>query len=102
MGVYIKEDMMAVVELDEDFEYMYVREAKYGGGFDVMGVGIYPDSSVLAGQERITFVDCCETIEECEEKYPACKDSFHGAFTEPRNTYDHLPDTQDGYEWDGE
>ena len=84
-----------MAHIDEEFDYMYVRPANYGTGFDVMGVGTHPESSVLAGQDRIVFMDSFETVEECEDKYPACKDSFHGAFTEPRNTYDHLPDTGD-------
>lgn len=86
----------------EDYNYMYVRPAKYGEGFDVMGVGTYEQSSVLAGQDKICFVDTFDTIEKCHEEYPESSDTFNVAMTEPRNTYDHLPDTPDGYEWDGE
>lgn len=79
------------------FNYMYVRPATYGNGFDVVGVGTYEKSSVLAGQDKICYVATFDTVEECEEKYPECKGSFHGEFTAPRNTFDHLPDEGDGW-----
>ena len=76
---------------------MNVRDANYGTGYDVMGVGVYPASSVLAGQDKIVFLDSFESLEECEAKYPTSTDTFHGEFTAPRNTFDHLPDEGDGW-----
>lgn len=76
--------------MDDNFDYLYTRNAKHGTGFDVMGVGTYEESSVLAGQARIVFIDSYETQEECWEHYPMCRFTHHGAFTEPQNYFDHL------------
>ncbi len=76
---------------------MYTRPATYGTGFDVMGVGTQEKNSVLAGQEKIVFVDSFETIEECHETYPEARGTHNNSFTEPRNTYDHLSDGGDGW-----
>ena len=78
------------MEITKNLDYYYVRAANYGTGFDVMGVGTHPQSSVLAGQERVVFLDSYETEEECYENYPQSKGDFRGAFTEPQNYFDHL------------
>lgn len=77
------------------FNYMYVRPAKIGDGYDVIGVSTYEASSVLAGQDRIVFVDSYDTVEECEANHPECKGSYHNHFTAPSNTYDHLRNDED-------
>lgn len=81
--------------LNESLAEYYIRPAKMGTGFDVMGVGTYGSSSVLAGQAKIVFMDNFETVKECELEYPDCKGSFHNEFTEPKNTFDHLSDESD-------
>ncbi|RYU63775.1 hypothetical protein [Aliivibrio finisterrensis] len=63
------------------------------GGFDVYGWGIYPTSSVLAGQDCKTYFDYFETIEEVNKYYPDATASHK--LMEPQNTFDHLPDTPD-------
>ena len=90
-----------------EFNYFYIRPSKtpeYGWNFDAVGVGEYEPSSVLAGQERICFLDGFETVEEAEEflrkEHGATDIEYHGPFTAPRNTFDHLPDEPDyGYNW---
>ena len=74
----------------KDYDYRYARPTKYGHGFSVIEVSTYPESSVLAGQDKITFIDGFDTLEECWEAYPDSKDMFHNKLTEPTNTYDHL------------
>lgn len=79
----------------KQYKYIYVTEAKYGGGYDVKGVGTYEKSSVLAGQDKIVFIETFETIEEAQHAYPTA--DYMGNFCEPRNTFDHLPDNGDGW-----
>lgn len=80
----------------KEFKYTYIRHANMGfSGYDVMGVGTHDESSVLAGQDRVVFLDCYETLEEAKKAYPDA-DLTHSVF-EPRNIYDHLPDSSDLY-----
>ena len=62
-------------------------------GFTVYGLGTYPRSSVLAGQQRRTFLDSFATLEEAQAKFPNAK-------LVPGTTYQapdlsHLPDDGD-------
>lgn len=56
----------------------------------VRGVaGVYPPSSVLAGQSRIISVDQSRSFEEMKAKYPEA--DIKSEWTAPQNTFDHLP-----------
>lgn len=79
------------------YDYMYARPNKYGRGFDAMGVicNGYGRSSVLAGQDMICFVESFPTLEALDKKYPGLGENVHGRWTEPRNSFDHLPGDDD-------
>jgi hypothetical protein len=64
------------------------------GGFDVNDIGsVYPESSVLAGQTMIKFIDSFDTIELAQAAYPEATVSHKLLL--PQNTVDHLPDDTD-------
>ena len=77
-------------------EYFITYETKHGyEGWTVKKIaGQYPRHSVLAGQDRIQFVDSFDTKEEAEAAYPTAyvTSEFTGA---PRNYVDHLPGDDD-------
>lgn len=66
-------------------------EANEYGTFSVYEFGVYPSSSVLAGQTRKSFVDMFDTIEEAKADYPHADEGFRDA----HNHFDHLPDEPD-------
>ena len=66
-------------------------EANQYGTFSVYEFGVYPNSSVLAGQTRKTFVDMFDTIEEAKASYPDADEGYRDA----HNYFGHLPDEQD-------
>ncbi|MDK9793745.1 hypothetical protein [Vibrio sp. D431a] len=55
--------------------------------------GVYPKSSVLAGQACKSFQDMFDTVEEAVAAYPEAVSSHPMA--QPKNTFGHLPDEQD-------
>lgn len=62
-------------------------------GFSIYKLDWYPPHSVLAGQQRRTFLDHVETVEEALEKFPTAE-------VIPGTTYqppflNHLPDGPD-------
>jgi hypothetical protein len=62
--------------------------------FDVKDIGsVYPESSVLAGQTMIKFVDSFDNIELAQAAYP--KATLSHSMLAPQNTFDHLPDDAD-------
>lgn len=73
----------------EDFNYLYITECEYGG-YNVKGVGTYGETSVLAGQDKIVFIETFETEEAAEQAFPMA-DKIH-KMSQPRNTFDHLSD----------
>ena len=66
-------------------------EANQYNSFSVYEFGVYPESSVLAGQTRKTFLDMFDTIEEAKASYPEAVEGYLDA----NNYFDHLPDEQD-------
>ena len=70
-----------------------IEQNKYGG-FSVYEYGVYPRSSVLAGQTRKTFLDMFTTLEEAQAAYPRADVGCNAAF----NTFDHLRDDVDDME----
>ncbi len=68
-----------------------IIEANQYGTFSVYEFGVYPRSSVLAGQTRKTFVDMFDTIEEAKASHPEAEEGF----SDPHNHFDHLPDEPD-------
>lgn len=77
-----------------DFKYIYITPSQYGG-FSVKGVSTYEDSSVLAGQDKVVFLDNYETVEDAQKEYPEA--DYTHPLLEPQNTFDHLPDNGDGW-----
>ena len=55
--------------------------------------GVYPESSVLAGQPRICWVATFETLEEAQIAYPDAV--LRCNWTAPRNFFNHLPEGYD-------
>ena len=47
--------------------------------YGVYEYGTYPDSSVLAGQERRSFIDRFPTLEEAKAAYPSAEYSGEGS-----------------------
>ncbi len=69
---------------------MTIEANKYGT-FSVYEFGVYPNSSVLAGQTRKSFLDMFDTIEDAKAAYPEAAEGFR----DPNNYFDHLPDEPD-------
>lgn len=61
--------------------------------WSVHGWGVYPDSSVLAGQPMKVFIDSFDTREQALECYPMATDS--SKWTEPTVSLNHLPGEDD-------
>jgi len=68
------------------------RGATYQNGMDtftVYEIGVYPRSSVLAGQQRRSWLDEFDSLEAAQEAYPDARLSG-STYREP--SLDHLPD----------
>jgi hypothetical protein len=75
---------------EETYErYTYSYDSQYKR-IAVHGWGIYKESSVLAGQPMKVFIDFFDTPEAALKKFPTATAS--STWTEPKNTFDHLPD----------
>ena len=61
----------------------------------VYGWGVYPRSSVLAGQQSKKYMDQYASVELALKDYPNAEVLEHIA--EAGNTFDHLSDTPDYY-----
>lgn len=72
--------------MEKTIEYSH----KYGW-FTVYEFGVYPRSSVLAGQTRKRFVEAYDTLEEAQEAHPDAVEGYRDA----HNTFNHLPDGPD-------
>ncbi len=81
----------------EDFKYKYITyDDQYSKPqFVVKGVGTYEPSSVLAGQDKIVFLDSFDTLQEAQDAFPMA-DELH-PLMQPQNNFDHLPDNGDGW-----
>lgn len=55
--------------------------------------GVYPQSSVLAGQPCKSFQDSFNSVEEALAQFPEAKSSH--PMMQPQNTFDHLSDEPD-------
>ena len=74
---------------DNDYYTIEPDRSGYGGmPFNVYGWGTWEQGSLLAGQQRKTYIDGFMTLEEAQEEYP---DANFG-FQDSNNTYDHLPE----------
>lgn len=62
--------------------------------FVVYGFGVYPESSVLAGQTMKRFVDSFETLEDAQKAYPQARVGHRSA----HNSVAHLPGPDDPVE----
>ena len=52
-------------------------------GFDVYEHGVYEESSVLHGQQRRTFMDSFQTLNEAKEAYPQAELLKHSTKPNP-------------------
>jgi len=68
------------IEYDEDYVFYKVYEWR-----------IYPQGSVLAGQDCKQLVESFPSLEEAKEAFPKATVGYR----DPCNTYDHLPDEPD-------
>lgn len=76
------------------FEYKQLRDG-LNGGVDVIGWDTYPDSSVLAGQARKTFIDSYPDEAAARAAHPDCIESWYSKWSGPVNTFNHLPGEND-------
>jgi hypothetical protein len=82
------------------FDYVLIEYPSAGATYSrpvygVYGYDTYPDTSVLSGQERRTFLDTFETLEEAQTQHPEAEWQKLGSqYREPY--LDHLPDGPDG------
>lgn len=70
-----------------------IEENNQWNWFAVYEWSVYPNGSVLAGQDCKRFVDRYETLTEAQAAHPDADVGYRDAC----NTYDHLPDDAD--EW---
>lgn len=73
------------------FDDFTIEPARYGNGVSVYGFGVYPRSSVLAGQTSKNFLDGFDTEAEALAAYPQARVGFRDAC----NTFSHLPGEDD-------
>ena len=72
------------------YDYFTIEPSKYGDDdYIVYGWGIYPQSSVVAGQQRKVMLEEFETLGEAQKKYPKAEAT---SFINPVLTTNHLPD----------
>jgi hypothetical protein len=60
-------------------EYPMIGETYQHDEYGVYEYGVYPDSSVLAGQERRSFVDSFPTLAEAKASYPNAEYNGEGS-----------------------
>ena len=78
----------------------YTIEPNAYGEVSVYGWGVYEASSVLAGQQRKSFVDGYATAAEALVAYPDA--DVHGGRVPAYNSVSHLPDREmNAYEEEG-
>ena len=84
---------MAITKSERvQIEFPSVGETYNKKRYGVYSYGIYPRSSVLAGQTRRTYLDDFETLEQAKEAYP--KAVVSGSCYQPPYL-NHLPDGPD-------
>ena len=67
---------------------MITVQAEHNGRFTVKKWDKYPAHSVLAGQDRKSFVGSYDTYDEAKEAHPDAVDIHE--MMQPVNTFDHL------------
>ena len=68
-------------------DYTIEKDQNMEDSWVVYKFGVYPRTSVLAGQTMKTYVSTFYTIEEADKAYPQAKEMYRDA----NNTFDHLP-----------
>ncbi len=72
------------------YDYFTIEPSRYSDDeYIVYGWGLYPQSSVLAGQQRKVMLEEFETLEEAQKRYPKAEQT---SFINPVITTNHLPD----------
>jgi hypothetical protein len=77
----------------KDMADWFSIEDKGRHGFSVYGWDIYPSNSVLAGQNRKSYIESFPTEEEARAAYPTAQEGT--GKRDPGNTYSHLPGEDD-------
>jgi len=59
-------------DYEDTDEYLSIEPVEFDGAteYEVIEHGVYPESSVLAGQPSRRVIDSARTIEELQQKYP--------------------------------
>jgi len=70
-----------------DWTIEYSEEYRW---YSVYEFGVYPRSSVLAGQTMKSFRDSYDTLEDAQAAHPQAKVGYR----DPMNTFDHLSDEE--------
>ena len=68
-----------------DFSIEFSNEYRW---YSVYEFGVFPRSSVMAGQTMKSFRDSFDTLEEAQKAYPHAEVGYR----DPNNTFNHLPD----------
>ena len=76
-----------------EHDYMTIEPSRYGDGFDLYGWGEYPETSVLAGQQRKQFIAAYATIELALADAPDASVIDHHIAA--HNSVAHLPGEDD-------
>ena len=81
--------------------YQTVEEASHGetyqnksGTFTVYEIGVYKRGSVLEGQQKRTWLDQFDSLEEAQTAYPEAQLISGSTYREP--SLGHLPDDERG------
>jgi hypothetical protein len=87
-------------------EYPSSGATYYREEYGVYRYGTYERSSVLAGQQKRSFVDSFETLAEAQENYPQARWDGGGSQAVPVYIPEQAPDWFDpadaGESWDGD
>jgi hypothetical protein len=85
--------MPNVTRDDTKYDYYNLR-ANNDGSVDVLGFGVYPDGSVLAGQSMKVFLDTFDSAEEAQAIYPEAV-NYWSKWSGAVNSFNHLPGPDD-------
>lgn len=77
------------MKTDWTIEYKRKNSDEYGY-YAIYEFGVYPHSSVLAGQTMKSFRGSFPTLEEAQGAYPQASVGYR----DPMNTFDHLSDEE--------
>jgi hypothetical protein len=82
--------------------YYTIEQNSYGAtyrekGFTIYKIDVYPRTSVLAGQQRRTWVANFPTLQEAILSYPQAEQIEGSTYQDINSMTAHLPDDEDGW-----